>query len=103
MELEFSLSELNKKIPRVHFNKTYKNPEELVKLLLSRGLIINDAKRTERYIRSIGYYRLSAYFHPFLKSPKIEHKFKDGTTFDSALMLYRFDKKFMLPPLSCLE
>ena len=23
MELEFSLSELNKKIPRVHFNKTY--------------------------------------------------------------------------------
>ena len=80
-------------IPRVHFNKTYKNPEELVKLLLSRGLIINDAKRAERYIRSIGYYRLSAYFHPFLKSPKIEHKFKDGTTFDSALMLYRFDKK----------
>lgn len=59
-------------IPRVHFNKTYKNPEELVKLLLSRGLIINDAKRTERYIRSIGYYRLSAYFHPFLKSPKID-------------------------------
>jgi abortive infection bacteriophage resistance protein len=80
-------------IPRVHFNKTYKNPEELVKLLLSRGLIINDAKRAERYIRSVGYYRLSAYFHPFLKSPKIEHKFKDGTTFDSALMLYRFDKK----------
>ena len=45
---------------KVHFNKTYKNPDELVRLLQSRGLNIMDKNRAERYIESIGYYRLSA-------------------------------------------
>lgn len=31
--------------------------------------------------------------YPFLKSPKSNHLFKDGSTFDKVLMLYRFDKK----------
>lgn len=76
-----------------HFTKTYKNPDELVHLLLLRGLLIKDTRRAERYIQNIGYYRLSAYMYPFLKSPKSDHLFKDGTTFDKVLMLYRFDKK----------
>lgn len=76
-----------------HFTKTYKNPDELVHLLLLRGLLIKDTRRAERYIQNIGYYRLSAYMYPFLKSPKSDHQFKDGTTFDKVLMLYRFDKK----------
>lgn len=76
-----------------HFTKTYKNPDELVHLLLLRGLLIKDTRRAERYIQNIGYYRLSAYMYPFLKSPKSDHLFKDGTTFDKVLMLYCFDKK----------
>lgn len=76
-----------------HFTKTYKTPDELVHLLLLRGLLIKDTRRAERYIQNIGYYRLSAYMYPFLKSPKSDHLFKDGTTFDKVLMLYRFDKK----------
>ena len=78
---------------RVHFIKTYKNHSELVALLQSRGLLIDNTKRAEHYIQNIGYYRLSAYIHPFLKSPKSAHQFKDSATFDKVLMLYRFDKK----------
>ena len=79
---------------RVQFIKTYKNPGELVALLQSRGLLIDNTKRAEHYIQNVGYYRLSAYFHPFLKSPKSAHQFKDSATFDKVLMLYRFDNYF---------
>lgn len=75
------------------FHKTYSSPEELVSLLKSRGMIIDDEKRAAAYIRNIGYYRLSAYMYPFLITPKSNHIYKSGTTFDNILDLYRFDKK----------
>ncbi len=81
---------------KVHFNKTYKNPDELVRLLQSRGLNIVDKNRAERYIESIGYYRLSAYMYPLLEAPKSNHLFKKGTVFDKVIMLYRFDKKLRI-------
>ncbi len=81
---------------KVHFNKTFKNPDELVRLLQSRGLNIVDKNRAERYIESIGYYRLSAYMYPLLEAPKSNHLFKNGTVFDKVIMLYRFDKKLRI-------
>jgi len=79
---------------------TYTEPsltaEQLTQKLLSDGLQITDNKRSERYMQTIGYFRLKAYMYPFLTSPKAEHHFKDSTTFDDVLMLYRFDKKLRL-------
>lgn len=80
----------------IHFTKTYKKPDELVKLMQSRGLLFKDTQRAERYIQNIGYYRLSAYMYPLLEYPKTNHKFKDDSTFDKVLMLYRFDKKLRI-------
>lgn len=54
-----------------NFGKDYKTPRELVTLLENRGLIINDRQKAQLYLESIGYYRLSAYMHPLLKTPKI--------------------------------
>lgn len=88
---------------KVHFNKTYKNPDELVRLLQSRGLNIMDKNRAERYIESIGYYRLSAYMYPLLEIPKSNHLFKNGTAFDKVIMLYRFDKKLRILLLNEIE
>lgn len=79
-----------------NYTKTYKGTVELVKLLRSRGLIINDEELAGHYLQTIGYYRLSAYMYPFLKTPKSNHQFKDRTTFDKILMLYRFDKKLRM-------
>ena len=39
--------------------------EQLV-LLEERGLLIDEVKKTEKYLRTIGYFRLSAYFYPLL-------------------------------------
>ena len=76
-----------------HFIKTYQNPSELVHLLRTRGLVINDEHRAEHYIRNIGYYRLSAYMHPFLRQPKTLHIFKFGTNFQQILNVYEFDQE----------
>lgn len=57
---------------------------------------INDGNKARHYIECIGYYRLSAYMHPFLKIPKSLHLYKENTTFDKVIRLYRFDKKLRL-------
>ena len=90
----------------ITFPKHYKSPEELVDLLTERGLSIPEKDSAYRYIQNIGYYRLSAYLYPFLKLPKENQLFKDGSKFEGALMLYRFDKKlrmFMLNEIEKIE
>jgi abortive infection bacteriophage resistance protein len=57
--------------------------------------ILNEEKAID-YLTNIGYFRLSAYFHPLLKEPKEEHRYKDGITFSMALDMYRFDRKLRL-------
>lgn len=79
-----------------NFGKEYKTPQELVSLLEARGLIINDCQKAQLYLQSIGYYRLSAYMHPFLREPKSLHQYKEGASFKKVMMLYRFDKKLRL-------
>lgn len=78
------------------FQKQYHTPSELVQLLQQRGLKIYNPVKAEDYIRHIGYYRLSAYFYPFLEHPKNEHKFKPGSSFEKVMQLYRFDRKLRL-------
>ena len=79
-----------------HYSKTYSSPSQLVSLLQSRGLFIENATRTENYLRHIGYYRFSAYLYPLLTTPKENHVFKSGTTFNQALDMYRFDRHLRL-------
>lgn len=64
----------------MRYNKQYSTPDELVQLLKKRGLVIEDEKVALQSIRSIGYYRLSAYLHPFsaylrqlMYSSKMQH------------------------------
>ena len=86
-----------------HFIKSYSTPSELVQLLRSRGLEIGNEQKAEHYLKSIGYYRLSAYMYPFLKSPKHEHLYKQGASFMQVMMLYRFDKKLRMFFLNEIE
>jgi len=69
-------------------------------LLRSRGLTIPDSSRTERYLKTIGYYRLSAYYIPFQKHKDI---FDSGTTFDHILDLYIADRKLRILVMDALE
>ena len=76
----------------VRYTKVYSSPSELVTLLQSRGLHIENVVRAENYLRHIGYYRFSAYLYPLLTTPKQDHVFKSGAAFDQALNMYRFDR-----------
>lgn len=78
------------------FHKCYSTPHELVRLLQSRGLTVEDSEKAERYLSTIGYYRLSASMYPFLTIPKSRHLYKPNSSFQQVLMLYRFDKKLRL-------
>ncbi|MBQ9204384.1 MAG: Abi family protein [Prevotella sp.] len=81
---------------RIPFQKPYTSAHDLVSLLQTRGLTINDSTKAERYLEFIGYYRLSAYMYPLLQIPKEQHRYKPDTSFDQVMMLYRFDKKLRL-------
>lgn len=80
----------------MRYNKQYSTPDELVQLLKNRGLVVEDEKAALQSIRSIGYYRLSAYLHPFLDIPKTSHVFKRDTTLNQAMHIYEFDRNLRL-------
>ena len=80
----------------IPFNKQFSSSAELVTLLRSRGMYIEKEQKAEDYLDNIGYYRLSAYMYPLLKTPKTAHVFKNDVTFTKVMMLYRFDKKLRL-------
>jgi abortive infection bacteriophage resistance protein len=81
---------------KVVYNKVCTLPHDLIPLLKQRGLIIPNEQRSVNYLTNIGYFRLSAYFHPLLKEPKTDHFYKDSATFDMALDMYRFDRKLRI-------
>lgn len=87
----------------IPFTKPYLNAHDLVRLLQSRGLTVNDTAKAESYIVYIGYYRLSAYMYPLLQIPKELHQYKPNTYFSQVMMLYRFDKKLRLLAFNEIE
>ena len=81
---------------KANYTKTCTLPQDLIPLLKNRGLLINDEQRAVSYLTNIGYFRLSAYFYPLLKEPKVDCVFKTGATFNMALDMYRFDRKLRI-------
>jgi abortive infection bacteriophage resistance protein len=75
--------------------------------LIQRGLVCENPERLKHYLTHIGYYRLSAYWHPFEKPPvepnRRNHNFEAGTTFDRVLDLYDFDRKLRLLVMNAIE
>ena len=76
--------------------------EEQLELLKTRGLQISDEERAVRYLQNISYYRLSGYMYTFLKDPAT-HRYKDNTTFDDIINLYRFDRELRLLLFASIE
>lgn len=77
-----------------------------INLLQSRGMTIANPDRAARYLDHINYYRLRAYWLPFEEESTglpHEHRFKAGTTFNTALTLYLFDRKFRLLVMEAIE
>lgn len=76
--------------------------DDLVDRLMARGLHVPEPERAARYLRHIGYYRLSPYAIPF-RQAGTDHTFRPGTGFDDLLDLYVFDRALRLLVLDALE
>ncbi len=76
-------------------------------MLRKRGMQINDGAKATEYLHRIGYYRLSAYWHPMrqrcAESGSVMNDFVAGTTFKQATDLYTFDGRLRLIMLDALE
>ena len=92
-------------IPRprgaLHYDKPPMTLDALADRLATRGLAIPDHDRAVRYLRHIGYYRLSPYTIPFRREGR--DGLREGTTFDDVLDLYVFDRTLRLLVMDALE
>jgi len=86
------------------FNKSALPIAEQIDLLKHRNLTISDDKQAHHFLETIGYYRLTAYFKPFMLDPNnADQGFKPGTYFSHILDLYVFDRELRLLVTDALE
>ncbi|MGL4176689.1 MAG: Abi family protein [Dermatophilaceae bacterium] len=89
------------------YTKPHLTLSEQMDLLSSRNLHIPDRQRAERWLRDVGYYRLSAYWYPYrvsrLGQPGRRDHVIDGTTFDQVVGLYEFDRRLKLLVFEAVE
>lgn len=90
--------------------KQWKSYDAQLELLIGRGMGVADRDRAIRFLRRVGYYRLSGYFHPFRRvttlpdgSQQRENQFIAGSQFDDVIALYLFDRKLRLLALDAIE
>ncbi len=89
--------------------KPFLEYEELVDLLIARGMKVEDKGRALRKIAQVGYYRLSGYWHVARRYEFQEgqraylNEFREGTSFNAIYSFYLFDKKLRLELLDALE
>jgi abortive infection bacteriophage resistance protein len=76
--------------------------EEHITQLIERGLIISNIEETKHYLSNISYYRLAGYWWP-MQSDKIDHKFKQGSTFNDVISLYSFDSELRVLLFDVIE
>ena len=87
----------------IRFTKTAKTYAEQLQKLKDRGLEINSDEKALHLLKKLSYYRLSGYWHPLLNTPKSQHKFKEGSNFQTAFKLYRFDRDLRIFIMKELE
>ncbi len=86
--------------------KPFKSYSELVELLTSRGMIVEDPARAERKLAQVGYYRLSGFWYPcrkFTADGVRTNEFEINTSFNNIFELYLFDKQLRLLMLDAIE
>jgi abortive infection bacteriophage resistance protein len=80
----------------------YKTISQLIEILGSRGLKFNDEETGPHVLRTVGHYRLNAFYDAFYVSPK---RFDDRVPvhIDDVANLYSFDRRLRLLILGPLE
>lgn len=72
-------------------NKVFRNLDEQLDILMSKGLVINDIDKSKIILLKENYFFLSGYRHPFMKNNK-DRFFISGTTFEELYAMFTFDR-----------
>jgi len=90
--------------------EVYRKPpttiDQQLQQLKSRGLLIDGDELALFHLKTINYYRLSAYWHPFRKIEQdgvISDDFEVGTHFKDVIGLYEFDRRLRLQVMDAIE
>jgi abortive infection bacteriophage resistance protein len=80
------------------FKKAPTTVDEQIELLTRRGMEVCSRAHAKRCLETIGYYRLSAYWHPYkaTRSADEDSRFRPGTKFSDIYDIYVFDAKLRL-------
>lgn len=82
------------------YSKPALNFSDQLAKLKGRGMIVGDETQTIHWLKTISYYRLSAYCRPFKKP---DDTYEPGTRFEKIQVLYSFDRKLRLLLLDAIE
>ena len=82
------------------YSKPALNFSDQLAKLKGRGMIVGDEAQAIHWLKTISYYRLSAYFHAYKKP---DDTYESGTHFERIQMLYSFDRKLRLLLLDAIE
>ena len=80
--------------------------EQQLQQLKDRGLIFDNDDLALSHLKTISYYRLSAYWHPYRKIEQdgvVSDYFKEGTHFNEVMRLYEFDRRLRLLVMDAIE
>ena len=90
----------------MHFNKLPTTIDDQITLLIERGMQGNQSLM-RRWLETVGYYRLSAYWLPFEVPPTDgqtrSKQFANDLQFDTIVDIYVFDRKLRLLIMEAIE
>ena len=89
----------------MEFSKRALTVKEQIELLSRRGMAIEDRQCARNNLKFISFHRLKAYWEPFEVPSKSngDRAFREGTSFNDVLQLYRFDRELRLLVLDAVE
>jgi abortive infection bacteriophage resistance protein len=98
------------------YSKPHLTHQQQLALMVDRGLVCPDETGATSLLKTVGYYRLSAYVYPFrelmpfdrnldkgIPQPYRSDAVRDGITFNDIEALWRFDRKLRLLCLDAIE
>lgn len=94
-------------VTKVPFDKPATTYAEQISQLIDRGMIVADQELAKKWLVTVGYYRLGAYWLTFEKPPtngQTRSKlFVTGTKFEDVVALYTFDRRLRLLITEAIE
>lgn len=91
----------------MRFDKSATTIDEQIALLRERGLEISSDDLARRWLETVGYYRLSAYWLPYEVPPATgqtrSKRFRPGVRFEEVVDIYTFDRKLRLLVMEAIE